>query len=134
MDRNEVLTEMQRRIAAAKGYTSLGLTPGTRELHGILHADEGPTLVPRWPWDMADAWPLVMEMRQAPGCDGYQLEDFAYPPNYAEGRPKEFRLWFEGKVSRPFEGRGNTEAEAIARCWCAWKGIDLSDIGTEPPR
>jgi hypothetical protein len=139
MTRDETLRELQKRIAEAKGYTDVQEEPcvvlrmaqddngdirahtrSSARLQGTLHADEGPTLIPRWPWDWCAAGELVEEMRTDRDCGGYNID---YQP------------WDDGEVLFRYytrEGfkhaRGATVEEAASRVWLAWKGVDLSDL------
>lgn len=149
MTRDEYLRELQRRIAVAKGYTDLRDSravqlraenvagPGNLTiepiahtvLQGTLHTDEGPTRVPRWSWDWCEAGELVAEMTSDPYSRSYEClwtggyEDEAY----------QFRLHIASFGRGITSAQGWTAAEAIARCWCAWKGVDLSDLPTVAP-
>lgn len=131
MTRDEYLTELQRRIAQERGYTDL-ITPkglaveGGRfrpyPLHGTLHADEGPTLVPRWPWNWCDVGELVKELEGA----GLVWDC---------GKKNSRSYWFGAHgigADYPYES-GWTMPEAICRCYLAWKGIDLSDLPSVAP-
>ena len=133
MNRDDNLREIQRRITEAKGYTQI--TEGvvavgvewpaaSNWLSGTLHADEGPTLIPRWPWDWCAAGDLVAEMRADSDYNGLDVGEIQ--------RQTGFRcaLWLAQDDGRDceFSGKSSEPAEAIARCWCAWKGIDLSDM------
>jgi len=117
MTRDEVLLEIQRRIAVRKGYTDLQRSPPwswggpTTGLTGTLHADEGPTVVPRWPQDWCDVCELVEEMRAGGGT--YALTPGIFSAYTPEG---------------VYVAEGSSDEEAIARCYCAWQGIDLSDL------
>lgn len=117
MTRDEYLLELQRRVATAYGYTDLVVAspnPGVvplpgGPLFGTLHADEGPALVPRWPWDWRDAGELLAEFR------------WWSAGRYNSGRG----YWFNGDGCG---GEGASFEEVICRCWLAWKGYDLSDL------
>jgi hypothetical protein len=121
LTRDEVLLEIQKRIAAERGYTHLGFSQATGTLCGALHEDEGLTLVPRWPWEWDAAGKLLSEVNAASGCRGWRLLP-------SGGLPVLYFVEFL-VADFPFpHAWGATETEAIGRCWCAWKGIDLSDL------
>lgn len=135
MTKEEQLREIQKRIAEARGYTDVRDDEYhnvekdgrlTRALTGVLHADEGLTLIPRWPMDWCDAGVLVEEFRSAPGSWGYNIDCEPRRNGGVEGR--EYEVTVYGKGTGVFFGTGDSAEEAIARCWCAFKGIDLSDI------
>lgn len=134
MTRDEILLEIQRRIAEERGYTDLfayGTAPDFGRLNGIFHADEGPTLVPRWPWDWDAAGELVKEMEADPLLYAYALE---HDPKWVAHKGHPFDFSFYGKSGDLDRfGRDFTAESAIARCWCAWKGIDLSDLTQVAP-
>jgi hypothetical protein len=134
MTTDEQLRDMQRRIALAKGYTVLregvdaaGRSLGTTKnwLTGTLHADEGPTLIPCWPWDWCAAGALVEEMEAGGSVYGTFLDY----NRHADNGELPYVYRFVGAASNDdYSGKGYSAAEAISRCWCAWKGIDLSDL------
>lgn len=127
MTRDEQLCELQKRIALARGYTDVRPAtwrPGLTDppLEGILHADEGHTLVPRWPMDWCDAGVLVEEMDATSKGGAIMMESFPL-----EEAPYMFTA-YNNRMQMVGKGEGLSVEEAIARAWCAWKGIDLSDI------
>lgn len=119
MSRHEVLREIQKRIAEAKGYRLQADYEG-RWTGSLRH---GPfELAPRWPMDWCDAGVLVEEMAAWEHARSYDLM-------FRRGVGYVFRLHrVEGRAESLFEGEGQHALEAISRCWCAWKGIDLSDL------
>lgn len=134
MTRDESLNELQRRIAERKGYKDVRwwYPPGGPRhdgarmlLQGVLHADEGPTVLPRWPWDWCDAGVLMGEMEAAESVHSATLD-------YSRYTAHECRIWGEG-TTESYAGDGHTFAEAICRCWCAWRGVDLSDLPLVAP-
>jgi hypothetical protein len=124
--RDDYLLALQRLVATEKGYEYLQVFQPERGLCGVLHADEGPTLVPRWPWEWCEAGKLLEEMARAEYFDGYKLEHRG--PGSA--RPHESRVTFHlyGTDGVSHAGGGSLATDAIARCWLAWKGVDLSDL------
>lgn len=131
MTKEEQLREIQKRIAEARGYTSFHMTemhdgtlPRPLALCGVLHVDEGSTLVPRWPQEWCDAGVLVAEMRAADARHAYRMD---FHPRMPPEHVHRFVLQRTSDASA-WAGAGRSDAEAIARCWCAWKGIDLSDL------
>jgi hypothetical protein len=130
--RDEYLHELQRRIAREVGYTDIntirhwGPDPTTAavvELQGVLYADEGPTLVPRWPWDWCAAWALIAGMRLGDDYLGITLDE--YPCEKCVG--KEWLVELHGRIA-DHSATGSSVGEAISRCWLAWQGVDLSDL------
>jgi len=121
MTRDEVLQEIQRRISEHKGYR---LEPSHRRLLGSLDPSSAPyAFVPRWPQDWCDVRALVEEMKEA----GAEVQIGATTQGACAW------LWLPGHrmvIGHAYDhaGFGRDEAEAIARCYCAWKGIDLSDF------
>lgn len=114
MTKGEVLREIQRRIAEAKGYRGVraGDTPDGALVHAVtpeIYHD-----LPRWPWEWSDAGALVEEMeRDNVWWDAHRVGPVTY----------HFK-----SSSRRMVGVGATFAEAIARAWCAYKRVDLSDL------
>jgi hypothetical protein len=127
VSKDEQLREIQKRIAQARGYTDVGPTlaqPGVASgarayLVGTLHGDEGPTILPRWPWDWCDAAVLVEEMERYP---------FFWEASRSGSIHGVGQSVYRFAALPGMAGYGATLPEAISRCWCAWKGIDLSDI------
>jgi hypothetical protein len=122
MNEQERLTELQRLIATARGWTDLrapyGGTAGP--LYGVLHADEGRVLVPRWPWDIVDAWELVREFTDA----GFKWA-------IGQGIPD---AWMDAALKPDVYAHGTapTPEEAICHAWCDWKGVDTSSAERQP--
>jgi hypothetical protein len=125
MTRDEYLHEVQRRIAEEKGYKHLQTHPGG-SMSGVLHADEGSTIVPRWPWGWCDAGVLVTEMEQ------YPFWWSAHRSGSIHGTGGLAPVYTFAALPG-LSGLGNTLEESIARCWCAWKGVDLSDLPPVAP-
>lgn len=126
MTKDKQLREIQKRIAEARGYTDVRLSRVEYggELLGVLHADEGVTMLPRWPQEWCDAGVLVEEMRAA-ATDGGGWCEWADLWEGTKWGPHAFQM-HDGTVKH--RAGGQTFAEAVARCWCVWRGIDLSDI------
>jgi hypothetical protein len=125
MTRDETLREVQRCIAEAKGYTDVRpYWRDTDALQGVSSTPtKGPTLIPRWPWDWCAAGELWAEMASGDYI-GFSLD------HYAEGRAMGINAWQAARYRKDGDHKGfaETPAEAIARCWLAWKGIDTSDL------
>jgi hypothetical protein len=123
MSTKDKLLELQRRIAIAKGYTRLELLdePAGR-LAGVLHAEEGRVLIPRWPWNIEDAKTLLDEIDTGP----------VNPPGYfmdviqtANGPRILFTLAYcEAGVYL----EADTEPEAISLGWCENHGVDTRGL------
>jgi hypothetical protein len=127
MTRDETLRELQRRIALAKGYTGVYVAFwADGRLAGTLHADEGPTLIPRWPWDWCAAGELVEEMQAA--CVHNTAVGFVKWTSHGHTGAHRFELHPANRAGTAFVGIGHTYQAAAARCWCAWKDIDLSGL------
>jgi len=106
MTRDVTLREIQKRIAEAKGW---GVPWGNDfgNLTGFLDGEE--RTVPQWPQQWHRAGELLDEMTAA---------DIAWTI-----RPQ------SGNIGTVQSTVCTEDAkEATARCWCAWKGIDLSDL------
>lgn len=112
MNEQERLTELQRQIATAQGYTELRPGFGTGEMHGVLYADEGHTIVPRWPWDIDATWRLVKEIEQ----EGFSWELRKLSRGYLF---QTFQRNEDGYIlpATTHQGGGDTEPEAVAACW-----------------
>lgn len=117
--RDGMLLELQRRIADAKGWTALVYDVATDNLCGIEPEHTHTWAAPKWAQHIADAWALLGEM--AGPHDWWELTRLPNAGDYV----------FIGRWMGT--GEGWSEAEAIARAWCAWKGIDLSDLPTIAP-
>jgi hypothetical protein len=124
MTRNEYLLELQKLIAKENGYAELETgVLGTSNLYGILHADEGSTLVPRWPQDWCATGELVEEMQAfARAQDGIAWADWG---NFYIGGRSRFGM---SGFGQPLTGRGEDLQEAASRCWLAWKCVDLTHL------
>jgi hypothetical protein len=118
------LSELQRRIAVARGWTDL--VPHAAGMSGVRYPDEGIVIVPRWPWDMADAWGLVDEMMQHPDTLNFTAGMFTDPAD-----PAYFDLDRWSGLGTCL-ATGATLSEAIAECWLKWFGVDVSDLQRQP--
>lgn len=116
MNRDEQLREIQKRIALARGYTDLW-DYGGRLLNG--NEEEA---VPRWPMDWCDAGVLWAELDATATGGAIMLETFPI-----DDLPYVFTA-FDKRMQMAAMGEGASVEEAVSRAWCAWRGIDLSDL------
>lgn len=118
------LVELQSRIAHALGWTFLRQTGPKRTLVGFPPGSSQECPAPRWPWAISGAWGLVREMEADPALYGYTFNHDPHPTPNTDSVRYEF-LFYGAASNHDYEGRGETAEEAICRCWCAWKGIDV---------
>jgi len=71
----------------------------------------------------------VEYMAADPALYGWTLNHDPRPAPNTDSVPYEF-LFYGPAINHDYRGVGDAAAEAVARCWCAWKGIVLSDLPT----
>jgi hypothetical protein len=123
MNREEQLLELQRRIALAKGYAGLKVQDNTAgQFSGVLHADEGRVLVPRWPWDIDDARTLLDEIHTGPvNPPGYHINHIE-----TENGPRVRFALLYCEAGLQFDAE--TEPEAISLGWCFNHRVDTTGL------
>jgi hypothetical protein len=108
--RDAGLLRLQRAIAEHKGYTELEVVCGA--LDGVIYPDEGPVVLPRWPWDRSAAFELVDEMEEA-GL------------SWTAVRSRSGLYLFDLEGVAHASPRVPSLPEAISRVYAAWKGIEV---------
>lgn len=123
MTRDEYVRELQRLIAEKKGYTELMWWDEMNSYQGTLHPDEGPTLVPRWPWSLADAIHLTADFEAHPRHLRWEVRNFLPDLDNPQGRGTSYAVFHDAghptkeNAYQSAVANGWTLAEAISRCW-----------------